>query len=254
MKMENQFKQVAEAFNKIKKKFQRGEISQQEFIDQLKKLRIKDSEGRFWMIGVKSGSWYYFDGKDWVESKPPSFQEKKAICIYCGFENRLEAEACARCGESLGEKEIFCPKCGYRLDKPSQACPQCGRESAEWEIKKDKSLESGESDEKAGANFVFRSLSPLSFLVFWGILGLFIGIILGAFTGATRAFPGFVQRLPDFFLEMQGKLIGSLIFGALGGVLGFLVFALLGLLVAILINLISSFAGGVKIRLDQIRR
>jgi len=254
MKMGNQFKEAEEAFNKIKKKFQKGEISQQEFIDQLKRLRIKDSEGRFWMIGVKSGSWYYFDGKDWVGSKPPSFQEKKAICIYCGFENPLEAEACARCGENLTEKEIFCPRCGYRFDEPSQACPRCGREPAELDIKKNKSLEIENFEEKAGANFVFRSLSPTSFLVFWGILGLFIGIILGAFTGATRTFPGFVQRLPDFFIEMQGKLIGSLIFGALGGMFGFLFFALLGLLVAIFINLISSFAGGVKIRLDQTRK
>ena len=74
--MEKSFSQVNEAFDTLKAKFQTGEISRQEFIDEMKKLRIRDDEGRFWMIGAQTGKWYYFDGKDWIQSEPPSQKDQ----------------------------------------------------------------------------------------------------------------------------------------------------------------------------------
>ncbi len=75
--MDIQFKGIEQAFNDLKKKFQAGEISRQEFVEEMKKLRLKDGQGRFWMIGAQSGKWYYFEGKDWIQSEPPSQAEKK---------------------------------------------------------------------------------------------------------------------------------------------------------------------------------
>ena len=84
------------------------------------------------MIGSRTGKWYYFDGTDWIQSDPPSIQEGKAICIYCGFENTLKSVLCARCGQNLAEKAYFCKKCGHEMLAIDVAviddgivCPQC---------------------------------------------------------------------------------------------------------------------------------
>jgi len=243
--MESQFKDLEEAFHQLKNQFERRKISRSEFVAEMKKLRFKDEDGRFWMIGAQSGRWYYFDGKDWIQSEPPSLQEGKAICIYCGFENKLENEVCTRCGGSLLEKEYFCPKCGSKLEEPFQQCPQCSQEKEERTSRESLSLE----EEKA-SNFIFRSLSPFSFLLFTGTAGFLIGIIFGAFAGTTDYF-SMGTGLPSFFQDIQGKLVGGLIFAGLGGVFGFLFFGLMGFLEAIFINVLSSFVGGIKITLSK---
>lgn len=255
--MESQFKDLEQAFLRLKMQFERREISRTEFIADMKKLRLKDEEGRFWMIGAQSGRWYYFDGKDWIQSEPPSLQEGKAICIYCGFENKLENDVCASCGGSLLDKEYFCPKCGSKLDGSFQDCPHCSTDKDRHRDRdKDKDKEErvpGESprleEEKTG-NFVFRSLNPFSFLLFTGTGGFLLGIIFGAFAGTTDYFST-GNGLPPFLQEVHGNLIGGLIFAGLGGVSGFLFLGLIGFLEAIFINAISSFVGGIKITLSK---
>lgn len=244
--MKKRFKEVEEAFGHLKRDFRLGRISRQEFIDRLERLRLKDEEGRFWMIGVRSGKWYYFDGKEWVQSEPPSVKDEKAICRYCGFENRLETERCTRCGRSLGVRRDF-----YRSDRKqgeySQEFPLRSKEEKGWEERSEEAFE-----EETGANFIFRSLSPLSFLIFLGTIGFLAGIIIGAFAGATNYFSGIVKFVPSFIQESKGNLLGGLIFAGLGGVFGFMVFGLFGFLNALLINVISSFVGGIKINIEKI--
>ena len=69
--MADQFREVEAAFGRLKEKFGGGRISQQEFIDSLKQLRIKDDEGRFWMIGAQSGNWYFFNNSLISDSTSP---------------------------------------------------------------------------------------------------------------------------------------------------------------------------------------
>ncbi|MGB8951109.1 MAG: zinc ribbon domain-containing protein [Candidatus Aminicenantales bacterium] len=241
--MENQFKEIEEAFDELKKKFQRGEISRQMFIDGMKKMRLKDEQDHFWMIGAQSGKWYYYDGKDWVQSDPPSQKEQKAICIYCGFENNLESEVCARCGGNLGEVEKVCPKCGAELQEPDLVCPACSRGPE----KEEPAVE--EAKEERPEGHILRSLHPVSVLYFTGTLGIFTGLILGAFAGATSFFSELTSILPAALRDLQGKLLGAIIFAASGGVAGFLAIGTLGFLLALFINLALSFVGGVKIML-----
>src|SRR4030042_5639881 len=127
-KMEMTFQGVQESFERLKKRFRNGEISKQDFIEEIKKLRLKDAHGRFWTVGLQTGKWYYFDGKDWLPGEPPS-QKEKMICVFCGFENKLEAEVCARCGGVRGEEPTVCPICGGPLQKPFQTCPRCTQET-----------------------------------------------------------------------------------------------------------------------------
>ena len=104
----------------------------------------------------------------------------------------------------------------------------------------------------AGREVIIQSVGSLSFILFGGALGVAAGLLAGLLVGVTSLFPGFVQGLPAFFIEIQGKLWGGLIFTALGAVLGFLVFALGGLAVAVLINAALSFTGGLRIRLKDV--
>ncbi|NIO49928.1 MAG: hypothetical protein GTN73_10935 [Candidatus Aminicenantes bacterium] len=232
--MEKRIKQIEKAFIKLKGKFRRGKISRQKFVDSLRKLRLKDDGGRFWMIGAQSGKWYFFDGKEWIESNPTSITDKKAICRYCGFANRLEAETCAHCGGDFRKK-----------GKPPE--PRKEKEEEKW---KERYISSYEG--KKRANFILRRLSPFSFFLFWGAVGFLLGIFIGAFIGATNYFSGIVKLLPSFIQQNKGNLLGGIIYAGLGGVLGFIVFGFLGFCNALFVNVVSSFVGGIKVDIERL--
>jgi len=245
--MSSPFKDVEVSFRVLRRQFREKEISRREFIDRLKKLRLRDDQGRFWMIGAQSSKWYYFDGKEWVRSEPPSEQAKKVKCLACGLENEPGAEFCERCGESLIE-EAVCPSCGAKLESAFQKCPACSQESEASPFAEEVFLKAKEKE-----NFVFRRLSPISFFFFSGGTGLILGVILGAFAGGSGYFSGMAKALPEFLATLQGTLMGGIIFAGLGGVLGFALMGLLGYLEAHLFNAISSIVGGFKITLDKAR-
>jgi ribosomal protein L40E len=250
--MENTFNDVIEAFSTLKAKFQAGEISRQEFIDEMKKLRIRDDQGRFWMIGAQTGKWYYFDGKDWIQAEPPSQMDRKAICVYCGFENKLESDVCARCGGTLGEEPTKCPHCGIPLQKPLMTCPQCGpMPVVPDEPGKSEPVSAAGPGEEKRRDLVLRSVHPASFFKFGGILGIFLGIVLGAFSGVTDLTIPFLSILPKALTSLQGKLLGAVIYGLLGGVFGFIVIGCFAFLKAVVMNLILSLMGGVGFTADS---
>jgi hypothetical protein len=225
--MGDQFQEAEGTFALLREKFNDRKISQREFVDSLKQLRIKDEEGRFWVIGAQSGKWYAFEGGEWVEAKPPSQKERKAICISCGFENDLETEFCARCGK-WGEDEA--------PEKPaaSDAASPAGPEEA--------------ARPKAGGEVVIRSFHPVSFFWFFAVLGMFAGILLGLLAGVTNLFTVFVAGLPGFFVDHQGDLLGGLVFSILGGIGGFGIGGAVGAAAAVVSNGILSLVGGVRIR------
>lgn len=244
--MNTPFKDIELAFGDLKRKFQAGEISRQEFIEEMKKLRLKDEQGRFWMIGAQSGKWYFFDGKDWVQSEPPSQAEKKAICIYCGFENKLEADVCARCGGNLTEEPHVCPRCGTKLDGPFLTCPNCSSQLEALEPERKAGTRPAPQIEAPIGGSVLKAVHPFSLLLFGGTFGLFLGILLGAFAGATASFSQSLSLLPAALLELQGKLLGALIYAVLGGISGFLVGGIFCFVYALVSNFILSLVGGVR--------
>lgn len=265
--MDDQFKNVKKEFEKLRDDFKRKILSEPDFKKKLKELRLQDQDGRFWTIGAQTGKWYYFDGEDWIESKPPSLQDKRAICVHCGFENDLENEACAYCGESLAEstkqetdEEFVCPNCGRKLDKYSFFCPDCDKEEEEdektWEpieefddkMPVDEEMASDVEPKKEEQ--VLRSVHPFSLALFFGSLGLLLGIIMGAFAGAADFLPGVGRVLPLFMRELNGSLIGGLFYGIFGGIFGFLALSLVGFLIAVLSNVIFSFTGGIKLHVE----
>lgn len=227
--MADQFREVEESFALLRRKFHDNRISQREYIDSLKQLRIKDEDGRFWMIGAQSGRWYCFDGGGWTEAKPPSQLEHRAICISCGFENDLEAEFCVRCGR-----------------RPHDESPgPSGLDQAA-------AAKAGPDPLRGPRDLVVRSCHVGSFLWFFGATGLFVGILAGLAVGVTALFPGIVGALPAFFAGIQGTLPGGLVFTVLGGLAGFVVFGAGGVLAALVSNGVISLVGGIRIRAEEL--
>jgi len=246
--MDAMFKEAEETFQRLKSQLRSGEKNRRHIIKKKKKLQLKDDQGRLWMIGSQSGKWYYLKGKDWVQSEPPAARENKAVCAYCGFENKPQATICARCGGGIGEYADACPKCGSKLVPPLYECPECGKQEAAPRLVADTATL---PVRLAGRmTFIARGLKAVSFFFFGGTLGLLAGIILGAFVGATSSWPGIVGALPSFFQESQGKLIGAIVFAASFGVFGFIALGGFFFLAALLINLILSLTGGLKIFLS----
>jgi hypothetical protein len=225
--MADQFREAEATFSRLRERFRDKRISQKEFSDSLKQLRIKDDDGRFWVIGAQSGRWYVHEHGQWIEAKPPSQMERRAICIACGFENDLEAESCARCG-----------------NRPAEDAPDApaGAESEGL-------LAPGEAAVRpASGEIVVRSLDLRSFFWFFGVLGLFSGLLLGLLAGAAGLFGGVVDRLPAFFVEHRGDLLGGISCSVVGGILGSVVGGAAGLLLAAVANGILSLVGGLRLR------
>jgi len=225
--MTDPFREAEATFGRLRERFLDKKISSQEFSDSLKQLRIKDESGRFWVIGAQSGLWYVYEHGQWIEAKPPSQLERKAICIACGFENDLEAESCARCGSRHSEDAPEAVDGGGDAGTASSA---------------------GEAAPAAGAVTVVRSLDVKSFFWFFGVFGLFAGILLGLLAGVTGLFAGFVDSLPAFFAEHRGDLIGGMSGSLVGGFLGFGCGGAAGAFLAVASNGILSLVGGLRFR------
>lgn len=247
--MDDKFKDVKADFEQMTRRFRNGEISRREYVESLKHMRFKDEEGRFWMIGAQTGKWYFYDGTGWVQSDPPSIGEKKAICIYCGYENDLESPVCAGCGGRFGsesEDSGVCPACGSRLDLETGMCPSCSPPSGSGLTG---TIETATVPGSPGRDHTIRSIHPLSFLLFWGGMGLVAGVLSGLLAGATSFLPGVSSVLPAFLKDMQGNLVGGVLYAGLGGIGGFVLLGAAGFLVALVANAILSFTGGLRVRL-----
>jgi hypothetical protein len=251
--MRDPFKSAAETFDELKKRFQAGDLSRQQFIDEMKKLRLKDAQGRYWMIGAQTGKWYFFDGRDWVVSDPPISRDKGPVCFFCGHENKEGAGTCGRCGGSLeGPAEGApdrCPDCGGPLEKPLMICPRCeprGSEAKTVEI-----IPLDESLPVRDGVYIVRSLNSASLFRFMGALGGLAGAAYGVFAGATGSLPAAAaSRLPEAIAGQQGKLLGALIDGLAGAAAGVLGLGLAGIVLACLVNLLLAAGGGIKLKLS----
>ncbi len=235
--MKEKFESFQKEFKSLKKQFKQNKITEPEFKTRLKRLQLKDNDGRYWTIGAQTGQWYHFDGKQWVQDQPPSLQDRKAICIYCGAENDLETEVCVKCkGNILSEK----------AKSPIQISPDYSGNTDDWEIDTDEIPE-----EEQVEYCEIRSIGAFSLLRYLGGVGLFIGMVLGVFAGATDYLPGLQLLTPVFIRDLHGSLAGGVIYSLYGGISGFALLGITGFLFGLLSNFIFSLFGGIKIKLSS---
>lgn len=76
MSFDIDFESTEREFRKLRRKFQDGRIDEDTFRKEIKKLQVRDEQGRYWTIGVQTGEWYYYDGARWVQEDPPEPDEE----------------------------------------------------------------------------------------------------------------------------------------------------------------------------------
>ncbi len=67
------FEEVDHRYAQLKRQVDAGQITQEEFDEQLKRSMVQDDSGRWWAKSRKSGEWYYHDGRTWMRGTLPGY-------------------------------------------------------------------------------------------------------------------------------------------------------------------------------------
>jgi len=94
------FEELERRYYVLKGKQAAGRLSDEQFQDEVGKLRLRDEQGRFWTLGGEAGTWYVAQGGQWVRAEPP---------------HMASGRACPNCGARTKEGLAFCTSCGQRL-------------------------------------------------------------------------------------------------------------------------------------------
>ena len=87
------FREVERKVNILRQRYQAGSLTRDELQNELRNLMILDDDGRWWMLGLESNRWYYYDGKDWVPATPPGYDEEAVRGDYLRTETGLQEVA-----------------------------------------------------------------------------------------------------------------------------------------------------------------
>jgi hypothetical protein len=75
----DEFARVEGEVGKLRQKLAAGKIDQAAFEKALKKLMVADAQGRWWMLGTETLTWYRYDGASWVVDTPPGRSQSRAV-------------------------------------------------------------------------------------------------------------------------------------------------------------------------------
>lgn len=86
------FREADRRFPDLKRQYENGDLSDDEYRAQLEQLAVQDAEGRWWVKHRDTGAWYYQDGDNWVPGTPyrePDSSEVKPEGEAPGTESRM---------------------------------------------------------------------------------------------------------------------------------------------------------------------
>ncbi len=69
---------IQQAFLQLRALYQARRMDASTFRTELEKMIVSDGSGGYWMIGLQSGRWYWFNGYEWVQREPPTTPLKQA--------------------------------------------------------------------------------------------------------------------------------------------------------------------------------
>ncbi len=164
------------------------------------------------------------------------------IQVFCGFENDLENRGLRPLRRNQGRGADYLPDVRRPADQAVPDSPRCNQEPEGFRPSS-RLLDEGRSG-RCGL-FIAKSIRLGSAFLNGGLFGTVLGIFLGAFAGATGSFSDF---LPSGLAEQQGKLLGAVFLGLLGGAAGFVFLGAVSFLAAAVLNFVFSVTGGLKIK------
>ncbi len=112
------FEEVERKVKILRQQYQTGQLTREQFQAELRRLMILGDDGHWWMLGVESDRWYHYDGKAWVASNPPGYEERvrgSAVRTETGVQEvvadtGLAQEPKATLPVSSGEESMLLPK------------------------------------------------------------------------------------------------------------------------------------------------
>jgi len=135
----------------------------------------------------------------------------------------------------------FCVSCQSKIPQIAVYCSLCGANQKE--------LIAGKAARVEERELVIKSIRFMSFLFFFGGLGLIAGVIFGAAFGILKTLlPALHDQLPIMLQESRGGVAGGLIFAAIGGIGGFVTAAFGSMFISGIYNLVSFVFGGIRFR------
>ncbi len=203
-------------YDELKARLNHGMITPAQMKSELKSLMILDDKERYWMIGSKTGKWYIYENKAWVESDPPH-QNQKSMGI---------------------------------LDEDSASVPSYQSMIADSDSESVATTPKATLTPDDSSIIEIKSVQISSLILFFGGIGIIAGIITGAVFGIfTDLFPESAGFMPEMLKGIRGKVQGGIIFSIIGMVSGFLLTTVISLVTGFLFNFLSGFFGGVKFKI-----
>lgn len=80
----------------LRQRYNSGYLTREQLQNELRSMMILDDDGRWWMLGLESNRWYYFDGRNWVPAEPPRPEQDvirgSAVPTETGLQEAIAAE------------------------------------------------------------------------------------------------------------------------------------------------------------------
>jgi hypothetical protein len=70
------FQEADRRYVEIRRCYEAGDLTDEEFDEELKQLMVQDQEGRWWVKSRTTGDWHYYDGTTWIKDTPPVYKAK----------------------------------------------------------------------------------------------------------------------------------------------------------------------------------
>jgi len=67
----DRFAQVEAEAARLRQEWAAGRLKDSQLTKRLADLMVQDAQGVWWSVGLRTGEWYRYDGRDWVRATPP---------------------------------------------------------------------------------------------------------------------------------------------------------------------------------------
>lgn len=71
----SRFDEVERKVKVLRQRYEAGALTRDQLQQELRTLMFQDEDGHWWMLGLETNRWYFFDGRDWVAADPPRDEE-----------------------------------------------------------------------------------------------------------------------------------------------------------------------------------